>query len=1027
MDYDELERLVLESKDPWELQRAFSSLNPVERKSLSARTVKLNTQLSRSKPNKDASDRLRKYLSNLNKVRSWRGGETFNVTLALFAVGPVSSIKKSDIFVPWDKKEVITQVVLDRKPDWLDDWLAYDLDQEFSVTSFPMVRRWIQEGVCAKPSVDGYFRMLAWNLKSGQSTTDKSPKPPLSKQLLAEPDMLDDIWRLFEIETRAFDDPSWIRNNASQNYESWSDALIKLSAAGKIDRDRLLDASLSGLLTDVKQNCLSGFHKFHKRLEPSAEELTRRQRRYLDLMCHKIGHVAKFSLSMLKLLEKHGNLDQEKFLSEVPVIFQHDAKGIAVDAVRLVRLVIKKQPDHLARALHSLLDALRHPNIDVQSMVLDIFEGYEESLNDGIKDELSSVADFVSVSLRARLQRLTNQEEATLYFDSDDKADISIDTPSEIDDIAPEKREALGLGGLFESEGYRYASIVPNIVQQDILQYQEPIEPIKDLDELIASISHAVESVDSPDDVERILDGISRLCNERPVDFRERVAPLLHRLESGGGLITKNGIASSDGGTRLVLADLIFTWLTGTKYKSPFSSYFTASEALVPANNRLRSILKRVVKKQAQPLIAAPTHVGGWIDPEVWVERIIEFEEQKADYDRIELCFSLLRLAPDNRARALERVRTFSGSVFRVADFALGGSELPGYADRKDYDIWISAARSRDPYRDWSDVFEPLKLNDRWADSVQPAVYQWRAYSAEHSRTYNYGQGDQTESWKTPHLDIDVTAGGYDPTAPAPAPSGVVGRIRSSLSIRKSTDSALMPAAALNRRKKIKYRWSADLNSIWLSDWLSYQWPLRPDAAYITGVRQLISRIDMDGSNWEPGFGFLYGLFQKNRPWSEAGHLLVCVGLVGKDADARGLAIDALVAGTENGCLDVSTLAETLIKLSDSGWLKLNRLGDNLQQVSQVSILHAWVISDLIQRWLLKVDIKQRYIFRMLEVLREAQSTVQQPLKPETMVRLKEFTGSAKAAKIARELAEDLPINNALILQLKKLTLDYRV
>jgi hypothetical protein len=38
---------------------------------------------------------------------------------------------------------------------------------------------------------------------------------------------------------------------------------------------------------------------------------------------------------------------------------------------------------------------------------------------------------------------------------------------------------------------------------------------------------------------------------------------------------------------------------------------------------------------------------------------------------------------------------------------------------------------------------------------------------------------------------------------------------------------------------------------------------------------------------------------------------------MGKDADARGLAIDTFIAGVENGTVDISTLTETLVKLSD--------------------------------------------------------------------------------------------------------------
>lgn len=1025
MDYEELEELVLESKDYSKLQLAFSSLTHAERKALSAKTVKLKNQISRSSPNKDASERLQKFLSKQKKEKAWNSRANYNATIALFAVGPISAIKKSDVYISWDHKDVITQVVLDRKPDWLDDWVAYDLDKEFSSISFPMVRKWILAGICSKPTVNGYFEMLAWNLKSTRANDEEPHKPPLSDQLLAEPDLLDDLWHLFTIESQAFDDPSWMRKNAPENYESWSDALIKLSASGVLDRNRLLDASLSALLIDAKQNYLSGFHKFHRRLKPTKEELAQRESEYLNLLCHQVGHVVKFSLSMLELVEKGGNLDYEKFLSEIPVVFQNDAKGIAVHSIRLIKHVVKKEPRLLGDGLLSLFGALRHSNVDVQSLALDIFESYRDELSEHIKTELTSVADFVSVSMRSRVLGLIDENDLASGNSGDNVSEASELLLSRFNAIEPETKAALGLTNLFASDSFDYQPIEPDIRVQRVLQHQDLIEPIIDLETLISSVSHAVESVDSPDEVERIFDGISRLCGDRPKDFIGRVAPLLHRLEAGGGLVTKDGIASGDGGTRLVIADLLLTWLTGKKYKSPNSSYFSSADALIPANTRLRNIIKRVIARNAQPLIAAPTHTGGWIDPLVWLERLAHCENQGIDYDRIELCLSLLRLAPDNRAEALKQVESLSGGILRVANFALGGSELPKHSDRKDYDIWISAARSRDPYRDWSDVFAPLKLNDDWADSLRPAIYEWRAYQKEHSRTYNYGRGDNTESWKTPHLDLNVKVNRGN--SELEESGSVLSRIRSSLNTRISTDTALMPAAALNRRKVIKYTWSADLNSVWLSDWLSYQWPLCPDAAFITGVRQLVARIDMDGSNWEPGFGFLYGLFQKNRPWRTAGHLLVCIGLVGKDADARGLAIDALIAGIENGCVDISLLSETLVKLSDGEWLKLNRLGDNLLQVSQVSILHSWVVSDVIQKWLLKVDIKQRYLFRMLEVLREAQFTVRQPLNLKTMEKLKEFKGSAKAAKVARELLKEIPVDNSSVLQVKQQVLHCRL
>jgi len=140
------------------------------------------------------------------------------------------------------------------------------------------------------------------------------------------------------------------------------------------------------------------------------------------------------------------------------------------------------------------------------------------------------------------------------------------------------------------------------------------------------------------------------------------------------------------------------------------------------------------------------------------------------------------------------------------------------------------------------------------------------------------------------------------------------------------------------------------------------------------------------------------------RAWLEPGHLLLCIALSVKDADVRGLAIDAMIEGIEAGSFDVDLGAGVFVKLAAGGWLKLNRLGDNLMTVAETSPLHAWVVGALIQQWLQQVDVKQRYLFRMLEVLLEAQSTVGRALDPKTQEALKTLKGSSKAAKIAKTL-----------------------
>ncbi len=87
---------------------------------------------------------------------------------------------------------------------------------------------------------------------------------------------------------------------------------------------------------------------------------------------------------------------------------------------------------------------------------------------------------------------------------------------------------------------------------------------------------------------------------------------------------------------------------------------------------------------------------------------------------------SLLRLAPDRRAEALQQAGSLPASTRRIAVFALGGEAAPEKGDRNAYAAWMSAARCRDPLADWSAAFAPLGLEDAWPDGLRPAEYSWR-------------------------------------------------------------------------------------------------------------------------------------------------------------------------------------------------------------------------------------------------------------------------------------------------------------
>jgi len=148
-------------------------------------------------------------------------------------------------------------------------------------------------------------------------------KVPLSEMLASEPVLLDDVWKLFEVDTVAFAYDS----NEMNDFPSWPAAVLRLSEQGVIDRGRLLDATLAGQTTGFKQNILAGFAKLHERLDPTVDELAERQATYCDLMSVHLPQVVGFGVKMIKKLEQSKRLDDAAFVMAAGPVFDVTTKG----------------------------------------------------------------------------------------------------------------------------------------------------------------------------------------------------------------------------------------------------------------------------------------------------------------------------------------------------------------------------------------------------------------------------------------------------------------------------------------------------------------------------------------------------------------------------------------------------------------------------------------------------------------------------------------------------------------------------
>ena len=157
-----------------------------------------------------------------------------------------------------------------------------------------------------------------------------------------------------------------------------------------------------------------------------------------------------------------------------------------------------------------------------------------------------------------------------------------------------------------------------------------PLEPVRDVDELIELAAALLAGHGDGDDAERFLDGVGRLSDERPRQFAERTQ----------GLVTQAGEPDEwrrhlSSGHDLV-ATVVRAWARGVRPRvtspKPTLGGILAYRAL--------EVAERAARRRGRPLLACPTHAGGWVDPAALEARDVSpqgrFRRDSPDhYDRL--------------------------------------------------------------------------------------------------------------------------------------------------------------------------------------------------------------------------------------------------------------------------------------------------------------------------------------------------------------------------------------------------------
>ncbi|GAG06901.1 unnamed protein product, partial [marine sediment metagenome] len=199
------------------------------------------------------------------------------------------------------------------------------------------------------------------------------------------------------------------------------------------------------------------------------------------------------------------------------------------------------------------------------------------------------------------------------------------------------------------------------------------------------------------------------------------------------------------------------------------------------------------------------------------------------------------------------------------------------------------------------DALGPLGIGDNIPDAVTPTSYDWKTDMRAQDDSYN----DKT--YHFPRLTMKATP-----------------------ECRSKDCGPLRPTVALHERNN---HWNYyGVSGAWELQWHSFVWPLNADPYLRAGIHSFMRRLDEQSSSFEPNYVYLEPLFEKNRPFNELAGLAAWLGLISRDADARGAALDLLIEAIEDGRAHPDPMGDILMRLFSSGWNRLNRLAEGLSE-----------------------------------------------------------------------------------------------
>ena len=507
-------------------------------------------------------------------------------------------------------------------------------------------------------------------------------------------------------------------NQMFHDAKPWEDFFVHLQRQGYVFDRKYIPELLESLLNPWKKPHLNWHCRWIEFLEPTTDELLACQQTLFALLSTGNTNLINFALKHIQQIADEKSFDFQAFADNFALCFttQKIAKSQLI-GLNILEKHYKQQAPANPDYREQLAVLFTVPDVKLQEKVANLLITYFN--HEGLPEVIAPYRDYLKGKAQDLLQSLPSPSSSENSENSEN---------SQTARVARTSHTPLSLG---EGSGERILFLLGDCLRER-----------------------------TPQTIDLFFEGFNQLQDDFPADFKEQLAPYLKQLERHW-----NGIASVP-----ILRWFLQRW-TGDKKKLSKEDETFFLTTLPYLYHKAQHLLEKLKEKNKLPFLSTPTHAPFYIEAEVLMDRLLQYEAQGENPDLHDLVVACNRLLfKEVSAAAKEKAQQLKGAYTPAIQYYIGLTDKVQPTEEL-LPLWTQITRIKHPdsefvefantsAKDFPTVVKPFMI-DFWIKTRKQSDVTFHYLNLEDNWNNNFDMKQKATKYPFPYYNTGNSRKGW--------------------------------------------------------------------------------------------------------------------------------------------------------------------------------------------------------------------------------------------------------------------------